>query len=364
MMTHYEERLERDLEEIRERVEAISKRVESQVGDAVHALLESDRDLANAVILGDRRINWELREVDRLCHAFIVRHAPSAGHLRYVSSVLRLDVALERVGDYAAIIGREVVQLSGPPPATVARDIDLISHQARKTLAQALTAFQTSDAELARSAKKMGEQSQATLRKVFDDLLESGNRDERPLRDVFCLLRIISNLKRVSDQAENISEETVFAATGETKDPKVFRILFVDQRNSCKSQMAEAYAQKAFPESGVYTSAGWEPGEVVEPSLVEFMDQYGIDMREKEPKALRPVHEEPRHFNVIVSLGQGVREHIPVVPFLTVLLEWDVGPCPHEAPDGPPEERYAEMYKSIAVSVRDLMETLRGPDAR
>ena len=57
MMTHYEERLERDLKEIREKVEAISRRVENQVGDAVHALLESDRDLANEVILGDRRIN-------------------------------------------------------------------------------------------------------------------------------------------------------------------------------------------------------------------------------------------------------------------------------------------------------------------
>lgn len=364
MMTHYEERLERDLDTVKEKVSIIAQRVERQVGDAVHALLEDDRDLANAVILGDRRINWELREVDRLCHAFIVRHAPSAGHLRYVSSVLRLDVALERVGDYAAIIGREVVQLSGSPPDTVRRDIDLISHQARKTLSQALTAFQTGDAELARSAKKMGEQSQATLRKVFDDLLESGHKQERPLRDVFGLLRIISNLKRVSDQAENISEETVFAVTGETKDPKVFRILFVDERNSCKSQMAEAYAQKAFPESGVYTSAGWEPARYVDSSLVEFMDGYGIDIRGKEPKALQPVHEEPRHFNVIVALTQGAREHIPIVPFLTVFLEWEVGPCPHEAPDRGAEECYSEMYKSIAVQVRDLMETLRGPDAR
>ena len=47
--------------------------------------------VANDVVLGDRRVNRKIRDIDHMCHAFIVRHAPSAGHLRYVSAVLRLE---------------------------------------------------------------------------------------------------------------------------------------------------------------------------------------------------------------------------------------------------------------------------------
>jgi len=97
MSTHYEERMEADLGEIRRKVKTVSDLVERQVQMAVQSLLHVDRDLASHVVLGDRQVNRRIKQIDHLCHAFIVRHAPSAGHLRYVSAVLRLDVALERV---------------------------------------------------------------------------------------------------------------------------------------------------------------------------------------------------------------------------------------------------------------------------
>lgn len=362
-MTHYEARLERDLNEIRSRVRAISTRIEEQVRDAVHALLTDDRDLANHVILGDRGINREIRDIDRLCHAFVVRHLPSAGHLRFVSSVLRLDVALERIGDYAGTIGREVVQLSGSPPATVARDIELISHQARRTLSQALVAFHEGNVELARGTLGMADPIDTTFEKVFEDLLEVGESREIPLRDLFGLLRILNLLKRVAEQAENICEETIFTVTGETRDPKTFRILFVDERNDCRSQLAEAYARKAFPESGTYRSAGWRPAREISPAIRSFMDRHGLDARSLEPKLLTPLREEPRHFHVVVALEPGAREHLGEIPFRTVFTEWDVGPCPCDGEEGG-EEALEEMYKKLAFRIRDLMETLRGPDAR
>ncbi len=117
-VTHYEERLERDLGEIRSRVRAVGDLVEEQVRDAIQALLTMDPDLANQVILKDRIVNRETRDLDRLCHGFVVRHLPVAHHLRYVSAVLRMDVALERVGDYAVTICRHSIRCSTLPPPT------------------------------------------------------------------------------------------------------------------------------------------------------------------------------------------------------------------------------------------------------
>ena len=362
--THYEERMQSDLDEIRDKVELLAKLIESQVGDAVHSLLENDRSLANDVVLGDRRVNRKIRDIDHMCHAFIVRHAPSAGHLRYVSAVLRLDVALERIGDYASTIGREIIQLSGRPSERIIRDVELISHQARRTLHQALVSFQDGDADLANETYGMAGQTDSTLEKVFEEIVAAGISQEIPLRDAFALLRVINLLKRVAEQAENVCEQTLFSVTGETKDPKSFRILFLDERNDGVSQMAEAYAAKAFPESGSCQSAGWNPVDALDPGLVEFMDRNGIDMRANKPSALRPIHEEPRHWHIVVGLHPEARKHIPLLPFRTLFLDWSDTVSVDGHPEDLTEQQMDEALKSVKLGVRDLMLTLRGPDAR
>ena len=114
-MSHYERRLEKDLKQIRKGVRNLAKQVGTALKNAIDALLSGDEDKAYSTVLGDTRINRVSREIDRLCHAFIARHLPSAGHLRLISSVLRSNIALERIGDYAVNISRESRQLSHPP---------------------------------------------------------------------------------------------------------------------------------------------------------------------------------------------------------------------------------------------------------
>ncbi|MEC7584220.1 MAG: PhoU domain-containing protein, partial [Planctomycetota bacterium] len=89
MSNHYEERLQQDLTQIESLVAQVGVKIEEAITNAVRALLTLDRSMAGSVIVGDYLVNRQTRELDRLCHAFVARHLPSAGHLRYVSSVLR-----------------------------------------------------------------------------------------------------------------------------------------------------------------------------------------------------------------------------------------------------------------------------------
>jgi phosphate transport system protein len=359
MSTHYEERMEADLTEIKRKVRKVSDLVELQVQRAIEAFLTDTADLANQAVLGDRQVNRRIKELDYLCHAFIVRHAPSAGHLRFVSAVMRLSVALERVGDYAGMMGREVVRLSAPPPATIRRDIEMMGHQARHTLGQALRAFHHGDVAVAKSSLGLAEQTDITLNIVIKELIETGEKGERTLRDLFALQRIVNLITRVAEQAENVAEQTVFATTGETRDRRVFRILFVDERNDRSSQIAEAYARKAFPESGAYRSAGWNPGRALDPKLVEFMEAHGVDLRDAVPKKLHPVSSLPEHYHVIASFSPGAREHLGELPYRTTLLEWNMG-----VGKGTDAATLEKLYQDLAVEVQTLMTTLAGPDAR
>ncbi len=109
-MSYYKQRLERDSEVIRAQVTELGRGVETALRNGVTALLTRDFELAYKTIIEDHPINRAAESLDRDCHFFIARHLPSAGHLRFISSALKMNLLLERMGDYAATIARESVQ--------------------------------------------------------------------------------------------------------------------------------------------------------------------------------------------------------------------------------------------------------------
>jgi len=56
-MSHYEQRLEKDLETIRSEVHLMATKVEQAVENSIHALMTANENLANSVVLGDGPIN-------------------------------------------------------------------------------------------------------------------------------------------------------------------------------------------------------------------------------------------------------------------------------------------------------------------
>jgi len=362
-MSHLEQRLQADLDDIGSGIAEIGRDVRTSLKNAIRSLVIGDADLAGETILGDLKINRSVRALDRKCHAFVAVHLPSAGHLRYVSSVLRLNVALERVGDYAVTICREVVQLAQEPPAEVLRDVDLVGDQVREVLKQSMLAFNDRNAELARGTIGMTNQIEATFHKVFEDLVAAGKTGSRPIEDLFGLLVVINRLGRVGSQAKNICEETIYAVTGETKAPKVYRVLFVDSKNTGASRIAEAYAQKAFPESGRYDSAGWDAGETSDPRVGIFLEKKGISLSEAGPVALSSRADDLNNYHVIVALDEGVREHLPAVPFRTILLSWKIDQIDTELDQQRFEASLDGLFGEIRSRVRDLVERLRGEGA-
>lgn len=362
-MSHYEESLQQDLDAIRSRVEGIGSTVKAATEKAVHAFLVGDKDLAADVILGDRPVNREVREIDHLCHTFVVRHIPSAGHLRFVSAVLRLNVELERIGDYAVTICREAVQLSAQPPGKMERDIELIAGQASELLDQSLLAFRDGSAEAAKATLSMADQVKATFQRAYLDLLKAAKKQKRPVEDLFALLVVLTGIGRVADQAKNICEQVIFATTGEVKEERTYRILFLDAHNDSLGQIAEAFARKAYPKSGEYESAGWEPAAKVDPQCKQFLERNGYNSGHHEPQPMPTLPEQLAAFHIVIGLQPGARAQLPEIPFRTVVLEWDIGTF-EAGLDGERSQAMLESaYKKIAERMRDLMDVLRGDEA-
>ncbi len=356
-MSHYEKRLENDLLHIRDQVKLMAGRVETAVENAVHALLTGNKELASSTILADGHINRAMRDLDSMCHSFIAVHLPSAGHLRLVSSIFRSNIILERIGDYAVTICREMYQLSAPPEGAAARGIELMAHEAREVLQQSVQAFEESNVELARGTVPMANGVQASFSSVFEDLLDTAHN--WPLQDRFAIFVVYHRLERIADQAKNLCEETVFLATGETKAKKVYQILFVDDDDACLAPLAAAIARKNFPNSGRYSSAGVEAAAAMQTNMANFMVERGEDLRSTRPKKFDFTAAELGEFYVIVGLGGAAEKLISQPPFHTVMLDWDIA-------NVPPNADVAELeaaHRQLAVRIKDLMIDLRGEDA-
>jgi len=357
-VSHYEVRLEQDLESIRLEVEKIGAWVQENVRDGVWALTRFDRVRANETILRDRAVNRRIEDLDHLAHLFVIKHLPSAGHLRFVSAVLRISVALERIGDYAATMCRETLQLSGPPPDSVIEDVEVLGQQVGNALHSAVAAFVGGDLVKAGEAGGMAKQVRTTYRKTIRDLVAAGEAGTVSARDLFSLMTATRVLKRVGDQAENLCEQTAFVLTGETKDEKTYRILFIDEDNRLLSIMAEAFAREAYPDNGRFLSAGAHPAGAFDPGFVEFLADRGVDLEGPPLSVEEAVAKAGRHYHVVIGMDVNPAKALDDVPFRTVVLEWDLSSILKAAEGQEGRERYQALYRAVASEVTGLMETL------
>lgn len=358
-MPHYEERMERDIERIREGVIEIASGATRGLENAVKALLTLDTNLAYQTIVDDHPINRRTEAIERQCHHFVARYLPSAGHLRFVSSVLRMVVELERIGDYAVNIARETATLKGPIEEPIRGEIEHMADNALRMFHSAIEAFSTGDEELARSTMKTERAVVADFGEIFEDLVREGRAGGSTVADLLSKLIVVYSLERVGAQSKNVCEEVVFALTGQRKRRRPVRIIFLDRGNDCAAPMAVALGSKAFPEVGIYASAGLTQ-RPIPASLVRFMEEvgHGLDTGSSETVALDAIRW--KDFDVIISLEGPVSDYVSEVPVSSVAFAWPLPERP--APETSEEslERYRGMYQAIGSRLHDLLETMRG----
>jgi phosphate transport system protein len=358
-MSHLEERLEHDLNEIRDQIANMGSSVEQALDGAFRALHEADDKLAFTTILSDLPINRLMRKIDRLCHAFIAVHLPSAGHLRLISSVIRANIILERIGDYAVTIAREAVQLGEVPDGYMSAELKNISAEAMSVLSESISAFNSSNDPRAREAIAMARNFEHDMDRIYAELLDNAESNGGCNRNTMIYLIIFTQLKRVADQAKNLSEQTIFIETGETKTPKVYRILFLDEDNSCLGPMAAMIAGKIYPDIGQYTSAGVHPADSLDENMAAFMQERGFDLSAMAPRQLDTSRESLAEYHVIVGLHQKVLKAVVKIPFRTSALNWkDV-----KVPQTDDPQAWEALHKTLALHVRELLTLLRGDEA-
>ena len=358
MPPHLEQSLQQDIDLVRSKVMKMGGLVETALKACVQAIAERNRQLAYGVVLRDRYIDELENELDRLCQRFLLRQQPVAGHLRFIYGVIKINNELERVGDYAKSIARQFLAVSSIEPQPPYQQIVEIANLAISLLRSALHAFAEQDAELARAtrAKEKGKPVDNLRYGIHHSLLQMHSAGRLPSGALPPLFTIANRFERVGDQAGNICEEVVYMCTGaeiKHSEEEVLRILFVDEHNACRGQMAEGIGNALGLKNVQFRSAGIAP-QPVDLRTVQFMADRGIDISRQTSRYLNEILD-LENYQVIITLGKGVEAGLTPATS-TVNIAWETeDPSRVEGTEEEVRAVYEQTFHYLKSHIQDLV---------
>jgi phosphate transport system protein len=216
MATHTFSKFDDELESLRSKVLEMGGLVEEQISSSVEALKNADSKLANKVIDADKKVNTLEKLIDEECLLVLVKRAPAAGDLRFVSMVQKTISDLERIGDESTKIARastrifEDDRMSKPSLGEIKSMAKLVSTM----LHSALDSFARLDPKITLDVMKtdieVDETYQACMRHQLTFMLE----DPRKISSAMEVIYIAKALERIGDHAQNITEYVVYTVKG------------------------------------------------------------------------------------------------------------------------------------------------------
>jgi multimeric flavodoxin WrbA len=127
------------------------------------------------------------------------------------------------------------------------------------------------------------------------------------------------------------------------------KIMFACRENACRSQMAAAFAQHLGGDKIDALSAGTQPAEVVNPTMVKVVQEKGIDMAFRRTRLINDAVSDWQP-EIIVTMGCG--EECPSIPGAKV-IDWDL-PDPAEKPPEVMRTVRDEIEKRVVKLISEL----------
>ena len=214
MTTHTDRAYERDLNNLRERLLAMGKRVQAMIAESVLALTARDSKLAEHVMKSDLAVNRLELEIDDLCRKIIALRQPAASDLRLITTAVKIVTDLERVGDLAVNIAERAADLNKAEPMQIYDDLPRLAELAQNQLRNALESFVNRDVVQAERVLASDDFLDALFVKLFNELLQLMMEDSKTIRRATSLLFVAKHLERIGDHATNVAEMVIYLVKG------------------------------------------------------------------------------------------------------------------------------------------------------
>jgi phosphate transport system protein len=212
------ETLDRGEREIKDQVLRMASLVEQQIRDAIAALVARDAEQATRVVEGDAMVNDAQRDASALITTLIATQQPVARDLRFLLSLDRVTYELERMGDHAGDVAKQVRKMAAEPALRPYADVATMGRIAADLVRGITGALVDIDESMAREVAAGDDEIDHLYQQVFlevNDLMRADPANvERGTRILFAAF----DFERIGDRVTNIAEDVVYLATGLHED--------------------------------------------------------------------------------------------------------------------------------------------------
>ncbi|RED18164.1 phosphate signaling complex protein PhoU [Pontivivens insulae] len=204
-----------DLIAVQARISEMGGLAEDMLSSALEAVKNRDPQLANEVIMRDKRLDALEMQVEELATRVIALRQPMAGDLRLMISALKMASTLERIGDLAKNIARRAVYLASVRPVKVSTSIVRMGTQTLGQLTEVLDAYTSRDTDLAVSIWQRDIEVDEMYNAIFREVVTYMMEDPRTIGLGSQLLFIAKNLERIGDHTTHLAEMVYYIVEGE-----------------------------------------------------------------------------------------------------------------------------------------------------
>ncbi len=215
MSKHTYTQFDNELEAIRKRLLEMGGLVAQQLTRAIEGLGTGNHELLEQVIADDRKVNDEEVALDDACIQVIARHAPAAGDLRMVMTMIQMITDLERIGDEAKKIAKAGRQIIDSDAAFVPKvELRHVSTMVVEMLQGALDAFARMDPTASPEIVRRDKEVDAIFKGIMRQLITYMMEDPRVITRSLDVLFIAKSIERIGDHTKNLSEYVVYMVKG------------------------------------------------------------------------------------------------------------------------------------------------------
>lgn len=212
---HISEQFNAELDGVKSRMLEMGGLVEAQIIAAVSALVSAETGAAEIVVARDNEVNDMEVMIDEECSRILARRQPAASDLRLVLAISKVLTDLERIGDEAAKIARQAINLGAEKPSPSGYiEIRHIGSHVTTMVRDALDAFARLDVEAAVNVALedsiVDQEYGSAMRSLVTYMME----DPRTIGAVLNEMWALRSLERIGDHARNIAEHVIYLVKG------------------------------------------------------------------------------------------------------------------------------------------------------
>ena len=190
--------------------------VQAMIRAATGELSGKDSKQVEKVYSLEKKVNIQEIVIDDKCLKLIALNQPVGTDLRFITSAMRINSDLERIGDEAVNISRMAKDLIKYKELKPLEDIPKMVLAVENMVVESIKAFNTSDADLAFTILKKDDEVDKLRDKIIDDIknIIISSSSSEIIQKAVDLIFIAKSIERIGDHATNICEDIIFMVHG------------------------------------------------------------------------------------------------------------------------------------------------------